>query len=57
VRGSYDLHTHVAPDVIERRIDDLSLARRFAALGLGGFVLKSHYAPTAERAAIVSRVV
>jgi hypothetical protein len=53
VRGAYDLHVHVEPDLAERRIDDLGLARRFAELGLAGFVLKSHYAPTAERAAVV----
>ena len=33
------------------------LARRFAELGLAGFVLKSHYAPTAERAAVVRAAV
>ena len=53
VRGAYDLHVHVEPDLAKRRIDDLSLARRFAELGLAGFVLKSHYVPTAERAAVV----
>jgi len=53
VRGAYDLHVHVEPDLPKRRIDDLGLARRFAELGLAGFVLKSHYAPTAERAAVV----
>lgn len=53
VRGAYDLHVHVEPDLAARRIDDLALARRFAELGLAGFVLKSHYAPTAERAAVV----
>src|SRR4029079_4044524 len=49
----YDLHVHVEPDLAKRRIDDLSLARRFGELGLAGFVLKSHYVPTAERAAVV----
>ncbi len=57
VRGAYDLHVHVEPDLAERRIDDLGLARRFAELGLAGFVLKSHYAPTAERAAVVRAAV
>jgi hypothetical protein len=57
VRGGFDLHVHVAPDVVERRIDDVALARRFADLGLGGFVLKSHYTSTAERAAVVRGVV
>jgi hypothetical protein len=54
VRGAYDLHVHVAPDVPERRIDDRALAQRFAELGLAGFALKTHYTTTAERAQVVS---
>ena len=38
---------------MERRIDDLGLARSVGQSGLAGFVLKSHYAPTAERASVV----
>ncbi|BCJ40110.1 hypothetical protein GCM10010168_29680 [Actinoplanes ianthinogenes] len=57
VAGGYDTHVHVAPDVMERRIDDVTLARRFAEVGLAGFVLKSHYVPTAERAEVVRGVV
>ncbi|MGZ4340472.1 MAG: DUF6282 family protein [Gaiellaceae bacterium] len=57
VRGGFDLHTHVDPDVIPRRIDDVALARRFADVGLAGFALKSHYTSTVERARVVSGVV
>jgi hypothetical protein len=57
LQGAYDLQVHVAPDVIERRIDDLDLAKEFLAHGLRGFVLKSHYFPTAERAKVVSKAV
>lgn len=57
VAGAYDIHIHVAPDVMRRRIDDLTLAGRFAEVGLAGFVLKSHYVPTAERAAVVRAAV
>jgi hypothetical protein len=57
IRGGYDLQVHVAPDVIERRIDDLDLAKEFLARGLKGFVLKSHYFPTAERAKVVTKAV
>jgi hypothetical protein len=57
VRGAYDLHVHIAPDVPPRRIDDVTLARRFSELGLAGFALKSHYTSTAERAQVVSGVV
>lgn len=55
VRDAYDVHIHVAPDVMRRRIDDITLAERFAAVGMAGFVLKSHYASTAERAEVVRR--
>src|SRR4029079_18192601 len=57
VRGAYDLHVHVAPDVPERRIDDVALAHRCAEVGLAGFGLKSHYTSTAERSRIVSGAV
>ena len=57
LEGAYDLQVHVAPDVIERRIDDLDLAKEFLEHGLRGFVLKSHYMSTAERAKVVSRAV
>ena len=54
VRGGVDMHVHIAPDVVERRISDVALARRCAELGLAGFQLKSHYCSTAERARSVS---
>jgi len=57
IQGGYDLQVHVAPDVIARRIDDIDLAREFQQHGLRGFVLKSHYLPTAERAKVVSKAV
>jgi len=57
IRGAYDLQVHVAPDVIERRTDDIDLAKDFLNRGLRGFVLKSHYVPTAERAKVVARAV
>ena len=55
--GAYDLHVHVAPDVIGRRIDDIDLAHEFLARGLRGFILKSHYTPTGERAEVVTKAV
>ncbi len=56
VLGAYDLHVHVAPDVMRRRVTDLQLARRCQDVGLAGFVLKSHYVSTAERAAVLNEV-
>jgi Family of unknown function (DUF6282) len=57
VRGGYDLHVHIGPDVPKRVIDDLDLARRCLEVGLAGFGLKSHYTSTAERAQVVSKAV
>jgi Family of unknown function (DUF6282) len=57
LHGAYDTHMHVAPDVVERKIDDVTLAERFKELGMAGFVLKSHYGSTAERASVVRRAV
>jgi hypothetical protein len=57
VRGGFDTHIHIGPDVVERRNDDVELARRFLELGLAGFVMKSHYTSTAERAGTVRAAV
>jgi hypothetical protein len=57
LRGAYDTHVHVAPDVVERKIDDISLARRLQELGMAGVILKSHYGSTAERASVVRATV
>jgi hypothetical protein len=57
VRGGYDTHIHISPDVVERRISDVQLAARFKEVGLLGFGLKSHYTSTAERARVVSEAV
>ncbi len=57
LRGAYDTHMHISPDVVERIIDDITLARKFQELGMAGLVLKSHYGSTAERAAVVRAAV
>ncbi len=57
LRGAYDTHIHVAPDVVPRIVDDITLAQRFATLGMDGFILKSHYTATAERASVVRAAV
>ena len=33
LRGAYDLHIHVDPDVVGRIVDDVTLAERFASAG------------------------
>jgi Family of unknown function (DUF6282) len=57
LHGAFDTHIHVGPDVVQRKTDDVSLARRFQELGMTGFVLKSHYTSTAERASVVRAAV
>ena len=57
LQGAYDLQVHVGPDVIARRIDDIDCAREFLARGMKGFVLKSHYVQTGERAQVVTKAV
>ncbi|HWP57453.1 MAG TPA: DUF6282 family protein [Candidatus Acidoferrales bacterium] len=51
--GAYDMHVHSGPDVLPRKFDDLVLARRAEERGMGGFVLKSHYVCTADRATLI----
>jgi hypothetical protein len=56
IRGAYDLHVHSGPDVMPRKLDDLELAERIQTSGMKGYVAKSHYFCTAERAKIVHKV-
>src|SRR5256885_2887053 len=57
LEGAYDLQIHVGPDVIARRVDDIDCAKEFLAHGMKGFVLKSHYIQTGERAQVVTKAV
>jgi len=57
LRGAFDTHMHISPDVVERITDDITLAQKFKELGMAGFVLKSHYGSTAERASVVRAAV
>src|SRR5436309_6535621 len=57
LEGAFDLQLHVGPDVIPRRVDDIDCAREFLAHRMKGFVLKSHYIQTGERAQVVSKAV
>src|SRR5258708_15744001 len=57
VHGAYDWHVHTGPDLLPRSASDLDLAYRFRERGLAGFVIKSHYVPSAPRAALVRSLV
>ena len=56
LEGAYDMHVHSGPDVLPRKFDDMILAERVRESGMAGFVLKSHYVCTADRAALVRQV-
>jgi hypothetical protein len=56
LNGAYDMHVHSGPDVLPRKFDDMVLAERARESGMAGFVLKSHYVCTADRAAIVRQI-
>lgn len=56
LENAYDLHVHTAPDVVERKLDDLEYAERLQKLGMKGFAIKSHYFCTAERARLVNKL-
>lgn len=52
ITGFIDLHVHSAPDTAPRRLDDIQLARKAAAAGMRGILLKSHSTLTADRATL-----
>jgi hypothetical protein len=57
LEGAFDTHIHSAPDVLPRKFNDIELAHRFKARHMAGFVLKSHYICTADRATLVNAIV
>src|SRR5262249_46325679 len=50
IRGLIDFHTHAAPDVFGRAVDDDELASLAAARQMEAVVFKNHVALTADRA-------
>jgi hypothetical protein len=55
IRGLIDFHTHSAPDVFGRAVDDEELAALYHARQLEAVVFKSHVALTADRAWLVRK--
>lgn len=53
--GAYDLHVHSAPSAFPRAMDGFELVREADAAGMAGVMLKSHYEPTAVRAALINQ--
>lgn len=55
VEGAFDLHVHSAPDILQRKMNDNELCQRIIQSGMSGYVIKSHYINTAERAEVLRR--
>lgn len=57
LENAIDLHVHVGPDIVERLLDSVLLAEQGRKVGMKGFILKSHFIPTAPVAALTKRLV
>jgi hypothetical protein len=56
-QGTIDFHVHSDPDVFGRSVDDIDVAVLAKRKGMRGLVLKNHVTMTADRAALVMKVV
>ncbi|MBR3366415.1 MAG: amidohydrolase [Lachnospiraceae bacterium] len=54
MEGAYDLHIHIAPDVVRRKCTEYEMAERMRARKMAGGAIKCHFFETAARAALVS---
>lgn len=54
--GIIDMHIHSAPDVRQRKLNDLEIMEAAVARGVRAVVIKSHHVPTADRATLVNQV-
>ena len=55
LKGAVDSHVHSFPDVIDRKVDDVTLVEQAKEAGIAGLVLKCHHGCTAERAWLLNR--
>ena len=54
--GIIDMHIHSAPDIRQRKLDDLQLMEAAVERGVRAIVIKSHMVPTADRATLVNKI-
>src|SRR5258708_20021729 len=57
LEGAFDTDIHSAQDVLPGKFNDIEVGQRFKARRMAGFVLKSHYICTADRATLVNAIV
>lgn len=53
LKGAIELHCHSSPSIFPRKQTDWELVAEVDAAGMAGVLLKSHEAPTADRASLV----
>jgi hypothetical protein len=54
LNGAIDVHVHTAPDIFERRLNDVEAGQQAKNVGLKAIVLKNHVTMTADRAQLAS---
>lgn len=57
LKDAIDMHVHVGPDIVERLLNSVELARQGCLVGMRGFLLKSHFIPTAPVAKLTNDLV
>jgi hypothetical protein len=57
LEGAVDTHVHSAPDLVERKLDDVEVLRQARDAGMAAVVLKNHFFTTALRANLVESLV
>ena len=56
LKGIIDMHIHSAPDIRERKLNDLELMEAAVERGVRAIVIKSHFVPTADRAYLINQI-
>jgi len=56
ISGAIDLHCHPSPDLFPRLADDVEVVEHARGMGFGAVMIKSHYEPSASRAAYAERL-
>ena len=56
VSGAIDMHCHPSPDLFPRLADDVEVVEHAQGMGFGAVMIKSHYEPSASRAAYAERM-
>ncbi|MEM0135492.1 MAG: DUF6282 family protein [Thermoplasmatales archaeon] len=57
IKGAYDFHVHTAPDVMNRSVNDIEMAKLSKKYKMGGFIIKSHHSTSYGRAYLVKQIV